>query len=212
MKFRSWISPVEFGPTGAVRLFARNTDGCIGKQAVPIPVDELDGDILQRDDEVEADAPILQAQEITEPDLVRRVGEPCHVDEFRVVVQFPLEADVEDSWQLALADGGELGISPGRVENENLLVIVLGPGDTSRERAPGRKMAISDQPSSRTDVDGGSVASPASQLDLGGDLEETRREDRERLQPWTAGHEGVVVGQHGTGVEHVVEIDGDQRS
>src|SRR6185503_15225226 len=105
-----------------------------GKQGGPIPVDELDGGVLQRDDEVESDVPVLHAQEVCKPDLVRGVWEPRHVDELRVVVEVPPEADIEDAWQLAFTDGRELGIPPRRVENENLLVGVLRNGETTRRQ------------------------------------------------------------------------------
>ena len=108
--------------------------GRVAEQALPVPVHELDGDVLQRDDEVESDAAILQAQEITKRDLVRGVGKPRNVDEFRVVVQVAIEADVEDSRQLALPDGGKLCVSPGRVEHEHLLVCVLGPREISPQQ------------------------------------------------------------------------------
>ena len=53
------------------------------------------------------------------------------------------------------------------------------------------------------------MACPASQMDLDGDLEKARREDRERLQPWTTGNEGIVVGQYGARVERVIHIERD---
>src|SRR6188472_3610263 len=47
--------------------------------------------------------------------------------------------------------------------------------------------------------------------ELGAQLEEPRRQERQRLQPGSSGHEGIVVREHRAGIQQVVDIDTDPR-
>src|SRR5439155_516227 len=51
-----------------------------------------------------------------------------------------------------------------------------------------------------------------SELDLRGNAHEARRLDHQRLQPGSLRHERGIVGQHRAGVQHVVDVNRQQRA
>ncbi len=195
-----------------------------GEQPVPTLVDELDSGGLNRDDDVNLPSPVLHTQEITEGRLIFRVREPSLVDVLGIIGHALFQALLEYSRQLTVTRVGHRRIVTGRVQDEHLFRVGRsppGPGRTERAKAHGDQQATPDLavcgrcPRARshlTESSAGVRVVGGSEVDLGGYFEESRRQDCQRLQPRPVRDEGVVVGQHRTRVQHVVEFKRDQRS
>ncbi len=182
-------------------------DRCVGKQLVAILVDELDGGGLYGDDEVDPLSFVFHAQELTEGRLIRGVRKPPLVEVFGIMeVQVVSQTLFEQSRQLTVTRDGYVPISTGRVQDEHLFRAgprgLDWPDHADRQRdqqATNEWNVLARRPHT-------------SKNDLGGDLEKPWRQDRQRLQPGSARDERVVVRQHRTRVERVVDVERDQRS
>ena len=183
-------------------------DWCVGKQLVATLVDELDGGGLYRDDEVEPLSLVFHAQEITEGRLIPRVRKPPLVDVFGVVVQVLSPDPCSSNRGSSRSPAADMCASR-LVEYRTSTCFGLGPRGLDWPEGADRHR---DQQATSEGNVLARRSAYASEIDLGGDLEEPWRQDRQRLQPRPARDERVVVGQHRTRVQRVVDVERDQRS
>ena len=154
---------------------------------------------------------VFQRRKSRKPFRYLGVGKPRPVDVLGVVIEdvtLP-QALFEDARHLALADDGNLRVAPGRVEDQHLFHGVCRRDVLRAEASPAPNATIRIRgwrPEARR------LARAASEVDLRGEPEKSRRQDRQRLQPRPAGNLRVVVGQDRAGVERVVYVEGDPRA
>ena len=117
-------------------------DGRAGKQVVPAAANQLEREILHRDDEIEVAAVVFHAQELAKAVPVFLVGKPGPVDVLGVVIEdlaLP-QALFEGSRHLALADDRDLRVPVGGIENEHFASRRPPPRPAARQ-APARRRA-----------------------------------------------------------------------
>src|SRR4051812_337737 len=82
-------------------------------------------------------ARVLAAQEAPEGLAVVRALESRAIDVLGVVVDALIQGGVQDAWDLAVADQGDLRVAPGGVEDQDMLLTGLGPRRIGRQFGAG---------------------------------------------------------------------------
>ena len=115
---------------------AKETTGVSGNSSFRLTADELEREVLHRDDEVETLSFVFQLQEVPEAGPVLRIRESPPVDVLGIVVEAAVSQTViEDPRELALTHDRNLGIPPGRVQDKDRLLAACGPGRRAPELA-----------------------------------------------------------------------------
>ncbi len=91
------------------------------EQLVAVLGEELERALAHRDDEIELPSAILQAQKLSERVLIVVLRKSPLVDELGVIVQSFRQSFLEDPGDFAIADGHDLRVAAGRVQDEYFL-------------------------------------------------------------------------------------------